>query len=566
MAAVIAELEPADAGALAQQDARGAALRRVQGALPEATRSSTSSATTTTTSPRPTCPRATPTSRRTPAATRTSSACATAPRARCSSAATWSSWPRCRASTAWARPTHYAAMALPLGGRGRRIEREDLLRRLTQMQYARNNLDFRRGTFRARGDVIEVFPVYEEDARDPHRAVRRRDRGARSRSTRCAARSCASCRASTSTRPATTSTPRERVQQGRRGHRGRARAAPGGAAQARRSCSRPSASSSARATTSSCCARSACATASRTTRAGWTAARPGEPPFTLLNYFPEDWIVFVDESHVSMPQVGGMYRGDRARKETLVEHGFRLPSALDNRPLRFEEWERLVRQVVYVSATPGAFELERSSGRVAEQIVRPTGLLDPLIEVRPARTQVDDLLHEIRRTVQAGWRALVTTLTKRSAEELTTYLRRARRARALPALGDRRHRALGDPARPAPGRVRRARRHQPAARGARPARGGAGGRARRRQGGLPALGDLADPDLRARGAQRRGARDLLRRPRDRLDPRHAGRGRAPPRAADGLQRRARHRAAHDHQADPRQPRGALRDGLRRDRR
>jgi len=148
----------------------------------------------------------------------------------------------------------------------------------------------------------------------------------------------------------------------------------------------------------------------------------GEAPFTLLNYFPEDWIVFVDESHVAIPQVGGMFRGDRARKETLVEHGFRLPSALDNRPLRFEEWEGLVRQATYISATPGPYELQHSVGRVAEQVVRPTGLLDPKIEVRPAATQVDDVLAEIRRTVAAGWRVLLTTLTKRSAEELTTYL------------------------------------------------------------------------------------------------------------------------------------------------
>jgi len=148
----------------------------------------------------------------------------------------------------------------------------------------------------------------------------------------------------------------------------------------------------------------------------------GEAPFTLINYFPEDWLVFVDESHVAIPQVGGMYRGDRSRKETLVGHGFRLPSALDNRPLRFEEWDRLLNQIVYVTATPTNFELEQSKERVAEQIVRPTGLLDPAIEIRPARTQVDDLLAEVRKTTAAGWRTLVTTLTKRSAEELTTYL------------------------------------------------------------------------------------------------------------------------------------------------
>ncbi|TAJ14188.1 MAG: excinuclease ABC subunit B, partial [Planctomycetota bacterium] len=148
----------------------------------------------------------------------------------------------------------------------------------------------------------------------------------------------------------------------------------------------------------------------------------GEAPFTLLNYFPEDWVVFIDESHVTVPQVGGMYKGDRSRKETLVEYGFRLPSALDNRPLRAEEWQKLLRQVVYVSATPGEYERGKSGAHVAEQVVRPTGLLDPAIEMRPARTQVDDVLHEIRKTTAAGWRTLVTTLTKRSAEELTSYL------------------------------------------------------------------------------------------------------------------------------------------------
>jgi excinuclease ABC subunit B len=141
----------------------------------------------------------------------------------------------------------------------------------------------------------------------------------------------------------------------------------------------------------------------------------------LLHYFPSDWVLYVDESHVSVPQVGAMYKGDRSRKETLVEHGFRLPSALDNRPLKAEEFEAMLGQVVYVSATPGPFERRVCGPHVVEQIVRPTGLLDPLIEVKPARTQVDDLLHEVRKTVKQGFRVLVTTLTKRSAEELTNY-------------------------------------------------------------------------------------------------------------------------------------------------
>jgi excinuclease ABC subunit B len=148
---------------------------------------------------------------------------------------------------------------------------------------------------------------------------------------------------------------------------------------------------------------------------------PGEPPPTLFEYLPDNALVIVDESHASIPQIGAMYKGDRSRKETLVEYGFRLPSALDNRPLRFEEWEQLVPQAVFVSATPGPYEAEHA-GRTVEQVVRPTGLIDPEIEVRPAVTQVDDLLGEIRSVVALGERILVTTLTKRMAEDLTEYL------------------------------------------------------------------------------------------------------------------------------------------------
>lgn len=152
-----------------------------------------------------------------------------------------------------------------------------------------------------------------------------------------------------------------------------------------------------------------------------TGRGPGEPPPTLLEYFPADFVTIVDESHVTIPQIGGMYRGDRARKSTLVEFGFRLPSALDNRPLNFQEFESMMDKVVYVSATPGAYELRKSEGLVVEQIIRPTGLLDPIVEVRPVRTQVDDLLKEIRLRVKAKERVLITTLTKKSAEDLTEY-------------------------------------------------------------------------------------------------------------------------------------------------
>lgn len=150
--------------------------------------------------------------------------------------------------------------------------------------------------------------------------------------------------------------------------------------------------------------------------------KEGEPPPTLFDYIPNDGLLIIDESHVTVPQIGGMYRGDRSRKETLVEYGFRLPSALDNRPLRFEEFERLAPQTIYVSATPGPYELEKSGDEIIDQVVRPTGLLDPEIEVRPVGTQVDDLLSEIRLRVEKNERVLVTTLTKKMAEDLTDYL------------------------------------------------------------------------------------------------------------------------------------------------
>jgi excinuclease ABC subunit B len=149
--------------------------------------------------------------------------------------------------------------------------------------------------------------------------------------------------------------------------------------------------------------------------------KPGEAPYTLINYFPNDFITIIDESHATIPQIGGMYHGDRSRKKTLVEHGFRLPSALDNRPLNFEEFEERVHQVLYVSATPGPFELKKTQNKVTEQIIRPTGLIDPEVEVRSSKGQIDDLMGEIQNRVEKGERTLVTTLTKRMAEDLTRY-------------------------------------------------------------------------------------------------------------------------------------------------
>jgi len=160
--------------------------------------------------------------------------------------------------------------------------------------------------------------------------------------------------------------------------------------------------------------------------ARWLSNRkPGEPPYTLIDFFPEDFLMIVDESHVTLPQLRGMYAGDHSRKLTLVEHGFRLPSALDNRPLRFDEWEKRVRQVLFMSATPGPYELERCGGEVVEQLIRPTGLVDPLLHVRPARGQVPDLIQEIKTRAAKNERVLVTTLTKRLAEDLSAYLREA---------------------------------------------------------------------------------------------------------------------------------------------
>src|SRR5213596_1870070 len=154
----------------------------------------------------------------------------------------------------------------------------------------------------------------------------------------------------------------------------------------------------------------------------FTGRMPGEPPPTLLDYFSRDFLMFLDESHQTIPQLHGMYHGDRSRKEVLVSHGFRLPSALDNRPLTFEEFEHRMNQIVYVSATPGPYELTKSAGVVVEQIIRPTGLVDPPVEIRPVKGQIDDLMSEIRLRVERGERVLVTTLTKKMAEDLADYL------------------------------------------------------------------------------------------------------------------------------------------------
>ncbi|NSW84958.1 MAG: excinuclease ABC subunit UvrB [Syntrophobacteraceae bacterium] len=300
------------------------------------------------------------------------------------------------------------------------ISREDVLRKLVEIQYKRNDDDFHRGVFRVRGDVVEVFPAYEED-----RAIRIEFFGDEidvlrevDPLTGRTLRHLDGVDIYPGTHYVTNRDNLERALQSIRTelsqtleilHR------EGKLVEAQRLEERTRLDLEMLAELGFC---NGIENYSR----HLDGRSPGEPPFTLLDYFPDDWLLFIDESHITVPQVRGMYRGDRSRKETLVRYGFRLPSALDNRPLSFEEFDGKVRQLIYVSATPGPHELARTPAHVVEQIIRPTGLVDPRIEVRPADLQVDDLIGEIRTQTAAGHRVLVTTLTKRMAEDLTDYL------------------------------------------------------------------------------------------------------------------------------------------------
>src|SRR5262245_13295499 len=300
------------------------------------------------------------------------------------------------------------------------IERDAMLRKLVDMQYQRSDYDFHRGTFRVRGDVIEVFPAYEEAKAirielfgdtvesvceiDPlrGRVLRKLERVAIYPASHYVAGDEVMKRAVETIRAEL----KERLEVLRRERK---------LLEAQRLEQRT------RYDLELLAEMGFCPGIENYSR-HLDGRAPGEPPYTLLDYFPEDWLLVIDESHVTIPQIGGMYRGDRSRKETLVEFGFRLPSALDNRPLNFEEFSRHVKQVIHVSATPGEWEIKQARGRVVEQLIRPTGLTDPEVIVRPARHQVDDLLDEIRRRVAASERVLVTTLTKKMAEDLTDYL------------------------------------------------------------------------------------------------------------------------------------------------
>ncbi len=315
-------------------------------------------------------------------------------------------------------PEFYGRMTVRVA-EGADFPRNALLRRLVDLQYERNDVDFHRGTFRVRGEAVELFPAYEEEkvlrieyGEDRIERIRYVDplRGTRLADVK-----------ETVIFPASHYvTPEDQLERAVRGieeelsSRLATLAAEGKPLEAERLRQRTAYDLEMIRQMGFC---SGIENYSR----HLDGRAPGQPPYTLLDYFPKDFVTFLDESHVTVPQLNGMYHGDRSRKQTLVDFGFRLPSALDNRPLRFEEFRERVGQVVFVSATPAEYELGESGGAVVEQIIRPTGLVDPGIEVRPAARQVDDLLGEIRLRAEAGERVLVTTLTKRMAEDLTEH-------------------------------------------------------------------------------------------------------------------------------------------------
>jgi len=260
----------------------------------------------------------------------------------------------------------------------------------------------------------------------------------------------------------------------------------------------------------------------------------GSPPQTLMDYFPDEYLIIIDESHMTLPQIRAMYNGDQSRKSTLVDYGFRLPSAKDNRPLKFEEFEEKIDQILFVSATPGPYEAEHELLR-AEQIIRPTGLLDPEISVRPVAGQVDDLIAEVQREAAKGKQDTGHDADQENGGGPDGLHARRGRARSVHALGHRHARAGEDHPRHAPERVRCPRRHQPAARGPGHPGDHAGGDPRRGQGRVPALGDRADPDDRPRGPQLRGPCDHVRRHGHGLDAARDRRDGAPPEGAEALQ-------------------------------
>lgn len=303
--------------------------------------------------------------------------------------------------------------------KGERIDRNDLLLKLVDIQYNRNDFDFQRGTFRVRGDVVDVFPAYEEEAvrieffGNEIESISTIDTvtGVIIKEQSVAIIYPARHFVTTDEKMSSaTVTIREELNERLKLLRSQNKLL-----EAQRLEMRTNYDLEMMAEIGYC---SGIENYSRHI----SGRKPGEPPYTLLDFFPDSFLMFIDESHQSLPQVRAMYNGDRSRKETLVEHGFRLPSALDNRPLKFDEFEKRMPKVVYVSATPSQYELEQSKGVIVEQVIRPTGLADPEIDVRPVATQIDDLIAEIRERTESKERVLVTTLTKRMAEDLSDYL------------------------------------------------------------------------------------------------------------------------------------------------
>jgi excinuclease ABC subunit B len=314
-------------------------------------------------------------------------------------------------------PEAYYGMMLFLE-KGQKVKREDITRKLVDILYDRTNGEFRRGTFRVRGDVIEVFPTYDDMAYriemwgDQVESLSQIDPlfgTVKQKYVRLPIYPKTHYVMKDETRAAAVESIKKELawweveleKQGR-------------LVESQRIHQRTMFD------LEMIKAMGYCHGIENYSR-HFTGRLPGEPPPTLLDYFPRDYVMFIDESHQTVPQLHGMYAGDRSRKEVLVEYGFRMPSALDNRPLTFEEFEHRTNQLIYVSATPGPYELTKSAGVVIEQIIRPTGLIDPPVEVRPVKGQIDDLLHEIRDRVTKGERVLVTTLTKRMAEDLAEY-------------------------------------------------------------------------------------------------------------------------------------------------
>jgi excinuclease ABC subunit B len=302
------------------------------------------------------------------------------------------------------------------------VDRDQLLLRLVDIQYERNDVDFTRGKFRVRGDVVEVWPAYEEFGYRIELFGDEVDTLAFINPT-----SGETLRAVDELYiyPAKHFvTPDERIREAVEGIRGELEERLAWLRQQGKLLEAQRLAARTRYDIEMLLEVGHCPGIENYSR--WLSCRKtGEPPYTLIDFFPNDFLMIVDESHATLPQVRGMFAGDHSRKLTLVEHGFRLPSALDNRPLRFDEWESRVRQVLFMSATPGPFELERSGGEVVEQVIRPTGLVDPLLHVRPARGQVTDLIEEIKKRAAVKERVLVTTLTKRLAEDLSNYFRDA---------------------------------------------------------------------------------------------------------------------------------------------